>query len=345
MNFRQHQKGGNLFSAIEHQQSMAQHVVGILKIKNLIDWESFFPILVTITGYDKKDWSKGGNLPFHPLLMFKILILQAYHGLSDDAVEYQIKDRLSFMNFLDLQMGDSVPDAKTIWDFKELIEKNQQDGSRKLFDHFHSLLSQQGLIAKEGSIIDASFVDVPKQRNSREENKKIKEGERPDGFEKDTPKGAQKDCDARWTKKNNETHYGYKNHAKVDAKSKLIDSYSTTPANRHDSQVFECLLDDQDKAILADSAYLSEENDQVLIEHSLENFVMLKAQRNKPLSPVDEQYNKKVSRIRVRVEHVFGRLKAMGADYCRKVGLKRAKQHISLTNLTYNMDRYAFLAQ
>ena len=345
MNFRQHQKGGNLFSAIEHQQSMAQHVVGILKIKDLIDWESFFPILVTITGYDKKDWSKGGNLPFHPLLMFKILILQAYHGLSDDAVEYQIKDRLSFMNFLDLQMGDSVPDAKTIWDFKELIEKNQQDGSRKLFDHFHSLLSQQGLIAKEGSIIDASFVDVPKQRNSREENKKIKEGERPDGFEKDTPKGAQKDCDARWTKKNNETHYGYKNHAKVDAKSKLIDSYSTTPANRHDSQVFECLLDDQDKAILADSAYLSEENDQVLIEHSLENFVMLKAQRNKPLSPVDEQYNKKVSRIRVRVEHVFGRLKAMGADYCRKVGLKRAKQHISLTNLTYNMDRYAFLAQ
>ena len=175
MNFRQHQKGGNLFSAIEHQQSMAQHVVGILKIKALIDWESFFPILVTITGYDKKDWSKGGNLPFHPLLMFKILILQAYHGLSDDAVEYQIKDRLSFMNFLDLQMGDSVPDAKTIWDFKELIEKNQQDGSRKLFDHFHSLLSQQGLIAKEGSIIDASFVDVPKQRNSREENKKIKE--------------------------------------------------------------------------------------------------------------------------------------------------------------------------
>jgi len=345
MNFRQHQKGGNLFSALEHQQTMAQHVVGILKIKDLIDWESFFPLLVTITGYDKKDWSKGGNLPFHPLLMFKILILQAYHGLSDDAVEYQIKDRLSFMNFLDLQMGDSVPDAKTIWDFKELIEKNQQDGSRKLFDHFHSLLTQQGLIAKEGSIIDASFVDVPKQRNSREENKKIKEGERPEGFEKDTPKGAQKDCDARWTKKNNETHYGYKNHAKVDAKSKLIDSYSTTPANRHDSQVFEDLLDDKDNAILADSAYLSEENDQVLIEHSLENFVMLKAQRNKPLSPVDAQYNKKVSRIRVRVEHVFGRMKAMGADYCRKIGLKRAKQHISLTNLTYNMDRYAFLAQ
>ena len=345
MNFRHHQRGGNLFSAVEHQQTMAQHVVGILKIKDLIDWESFFPLLITITGYDKKDWSKGGNLPFHPLLMFKILILQAYHGLSDDAVEYQIKDRLSFMNFLDLQMGDSIPDAKTIWDFKELIERDQRDSSAKLFEHFRSLLTQEGLIAKEGSIIDASFVDVPKQRNSREENNTIKEGGRPKGFEEDTAKGAQKDCDARWTKKNNEAHYGYKNHAKVDAKSKLIDSYSTTSANRHDSQVFEELLDDGDNAILADSAYLSEENDQILIEHSLENFVMFKAHRNKPLSSADKQYNKKVSRIRVRVEHVFGRMKAMGADYCRKVGFKRAKQHISLTNLTYNMDRYAFLAQ
>lgn len=345
MNFRQHQKGGNLFSAVEHQKTMAQHVVGILKIKDVIDWESFLPTLISVTGYDKKDWSKGGNLPFHPLLMFKILILQTYHGLSDDAVEYQIKDRLSFMNFLDLQMGDNVPDAKTIWDFKELIEKGDRNGSKKLFYHFHKQLTQQGLIAKEGSIIDASFVDVPKQRNSREENKTIKEGTRPEGFEKDTSKGAQKDCDARWTKKNNETHYGYKNHAKVDAKSKLIDSYATTPANRHDSQVFEELLDQKDNAILADSAYLSEENDQELLDRNLENFVMLKAHRNKPLSAADEEYNKKVSRIRVRVEHVFGRIKAMGADYCRKIGITRAEQHNSLANLTYNMDRYAFLTQ
>ena len=116
------------------------------------------------------------------------------------------------------------------------------------------MLAQEGLIAKEGSIIDASFVDVPKQRNSRRENKIIKGGERPEGFEEDSAKGAQKDCDARWTKKNNEAHYGYKDHTKVDAKSKLIDRYSTTAANRHDSQVFQELLDDDDNAILADSA-------------------------------------------------------------------------------------------
>jgi len=197
MNFRKHEKGGNLFSSIEHQQLMSKQVVGVLKIKSMIDWDSFLPTLIQVTGYDKKDWSKGGNLPFHPLLMFKILILQSYHGLSDDATEYQISDRLSFMNFLDLQMGDSIPDAKTIWDFKELIEKDGRDGSNKLFENFRQTLAQNGLIAKEGSIIDASFVDAPKQRNSREENKDIKEGKRPPGFEKDTAKGAQKDCDAR----------------------------------------------------------------------------------------------------------------------------------------------------
>jgi len=345
MNFRKHTKGGNLFSAIEHQQKVASKEVGILKLKNVINWESFRPVLEKVTGYDVKDWSKGGNLPFDPLLMFKILILQHYHGLSDEATEEQITDRLSFQSFLDLQLGDDVPDARTIWDFKELIEKNGRNGSDQLFEHFRDMLDNKGLIAKEGSIIDASFVDVPKQRNSRAENKQIKEGKRPEGFEKNTTKGCQKDCDARWAKKNNETHYGYKNHAKVDAKSKLIDSYKTTGASTHDSQVFEQLLDEKDNAILADSAYLSEQNDQVLLDKDLENFVMLKAYRNNPLSEQDLIYNKKVSRIRVRVEHVFGRMKAMGADFCHRIGLARNSQHNALSNLTYNMDRYAFLSK
>lgn len=345
MKFRKHTKGGDLFSAIQHQQKVVKKEIGILKVKNVVDWESFRPVLEKVTGYDTKDWSRGGNLPFDPLLMFKILILQHYHGLSDEATELQITDRLSFQSFLNMQLGDEVPDANTIWDFKELIEKDGRNGSDLLFEHFRNLLTKEGLIAKEGSIIDASFVDVPKQRNSRDENKQIKEGKRPEGFEEDSAKEVQKDCDARWTKKNNETHYGYKNHAKVDAKSKLIDSYRTTAANTHDSQVFEELLGEGDKAILADSAYLSEENDEVLLGKNLENFVMLKAYRNKALSEADIIYNQKVSRIRVRVEHVFGRMKAMGADFCHRIGLQRNKQHNALSNLTYNMDRYAFLSK
>lgn len=343
MQFRNHARGGNLFSAIEHQQEVTKREVGILKLKSLIDWELFRPTLNEVTGYDVKDWSKGGNRPFDPLLMFKVLVLQAYHGLSDEAVEHQIGDRLSFMDFLSLQMGDDIPDANTIWDFKELIEFDQRDGSNRLFEFFHRLLDEQGIIAKEGSIIDASFVEVPRQRNSRQENQEIKQGKRPEGFEKNSPKGSQKDCDARWTKKNQETHYGYKNHAKVDLKTKLIDSYTTTPANVHDSQVFQELLDEKDRAVLADSAYKSEKNEGILLDRGLEDFIMLKARRAHPLSEGEKAYNKTVSRMRVRVEHIFGRMKHMGMDYCRRIGLKRVSQHNSLSNLVYNMDRYALI--
>ncbi len=202
-------------------------------------------------------------------------------------------------------MGDHIPDAKTIWDFKELIEKDGRDGSNQLFSCFHQMLDQKGLIAKAGSIIDASFVDAPKQRNSRDQNKKIKEGECPEDFEKDLSKGAQKDCDARWAKKNNQTHFGYKNHAKVDLKSKLIDSHATTPASTHDSQIFEELLDKKDKAILSDSAYKSEKNEQVMLDHNVEDFIIQKAYRNKPLTQKEQRFNKTVSRMRVIILLVF----------------------------------------
>ena len=275
--------------------------------------------------------------------MLKILVLQKHHALSDEATEAQIKDRLSFMSFLGLRLGDEVPDANTIWDFKELIEKDKRDGSRKFFEAFHRTLTGEGLIAKEGSIVDASFIDAPRQPNTREENKKIKDGECPDGFDPVTAKGRQKDCDARWTKKNNEAHYGYKNHTKVDAKSKLIDKHCTIPANVHDSQVFKDLVDKSDKAVLGDSAYHSKDHEEHLLECNAEEFLMRKAYCNKPLSEADQTFNKGVSKIRVRVEHVFGRMKQMGMDYVRSIGLKRASQHNTLSNLVYNMDRYAFL--
>jgi IS5 family transposase len=124
--------------------------------------------------------------------------VRAINKLSDEQTEFQIGDRFSFMQFLGLQPGDSVPDEKTIWDFKGLLDRNGRDGARKLFECFASQLSGEGMIAREGCIVDASFVDAPRQLNTREQNKA---GERPEGFEADTAKGRQKDCDARWTKK------------------------------------------------------------------------------------------------------------------------------------------------
>ncbi|MCP5535027.1 MAG: IS5 family transposase [Akkermansiaceae bacterium] len=345
-NYRKQDKGGNLFSAIEHQQAVAKREIGILKLRDIIDWEGFRPLLEELCGYANRDWNKGGRPPFDPVFMLKVLILQKYHGLSDDATEEQIGDRLSFLHFLGLQLGDDYPDAKTIWVFKERIEENSREGSRRLFDAFTAALEKKNLIAREGSIVDASFTEAPRQRNTRSQNKRIKQGGRPEEFDTNKSVGRQKDTDARWTKKNNQSYYGYKNHAKVDLKSKLIICSETTSAEVHDSRVFKQLLDEKDNAVLADSAYHSEENEEYVLEEiNAEEHLMRKSHRNKPLTEQELRTNHTISRMRVRVEHVFGRMAQMGADLCRSIGLRRVTSHNHLCNLTYNMDRYALLAR
>jgi IS5 family transposase len=309
----------------------------------VIDWELFREELESVLGYAQRDWSKGGRPPFDPVLMFKVLVLQKFHGLSDEECEFQVKDRFSFMKFLGLHAGDTVPDARTIWDFKQALEQDGRNGAGRLFERFDQILSDGGMIGRKGSIVDATFVDAPRQRNSRKENEQIKEGKRPEGFEEGSAKGRQKDCEARWAKKNNETHYGYKNHAKVDAKSKLVTKYETTEASVHDSQVFDKLVDENDEAVLADSAYLSEEAREHLLKCNCQDFIQLKGYRNHPLSEEDKKANKGRSRIRVRVEHVFGRMSQMAMDRLRTIGKERAHHHIGLSNLVYNMDRFAFL--
>lgn len=345
MKYRNPKKDSDLFSMIDHQREITQTVRGINKLNDVVDWELFRSELESLLGYDTRDLRKGGRPPFDPVLMLKVLVLQKYHNLSDEQAEFQIGDRFSFMQFLGLQPGDSIPDEKTIWDFKQLLDQDGRDGARKLFECFASQLSDEGMIAREGSIVDASFVDAPRQRNTREQNAQIKSGERPEGFEADTAKGRQKDCDARWTKKNSETHYGYKNHAKVDAKSKLVVGYKSTTASVHDSQVLEELIDNEDEAVFADSAYKSEASDELLLEKNCQNFILFKARRGRPLTAEERTTNQLRSRIRVRCEHIFGRISQMALDRLRTIGLVRANQHIGLSNLVYNMDRYAFLCR
>ena len=173
--YRKTERGGGLFSAIEHEQAVGGKTNGILKLRDLIPWESFREQLEALTGYATRDWSKGGKPPFDPVLMLKVLVLQKYHGLSDDATEEQIFDRTSFKNFLGLRIGDEIPDAKTLWDFKQRIEADGREGSRKLFEAFGQHLENKSLIAREGSIIDASFIEAPRQRNDREQNQRIKQ--------------------------------------------------------------------------------------------------------------------------------------------------------------------------
>src|SRR5262249_16198896 len=164
--------------------------------------------------------SNAGRKPYDAILKFKIVVLQSLHNLSDEQTEYLIRDRLSFMRFLDLDLEDAVPDATTISLFCHALA--QPGLIDNLFQRFGQHLETEGYIARGEQNIDATIVSVPKQRNTKEENEAIKADKTPEGWEQQPDKNAQKDKDARWTKKNDESLYGYKNHLGVDRAQKLM---------------------------------------------------------------------------------------------------------------------------
>lgn len=308
------------------------------KLNQNIDFEVFRNILEDKLTKNAK--GKGGRPPYDYLMMFKILILQRYYNLSDFQIEYQINDRMSFMRFLNLTISDDIPDSKTVWNFREqIIDLQIVD---LLFDLFVKELEKLGLIVNEGKIIDASFVEVPRQRNSKEENEEIKNGETPKSFDENLNKKAQKDVDARWTQKNNINFFGYKNHIKVDSESKIITKFGVTSANVHDSQMLDNLIDEKDKDenLYADSAYTGQEQERIIQAKEMKNKVSEKGYKNKPLTEEQKATNKEKSKTRARVEHIFGFMEmSMNSMELNYIGLKRISAAIGLTNLVYNMFR------
>ncbi|MCF6181719.1 IS5 family transposase [Lutibacter sp.] len=309
-------------------------------ISKVIDFEMFRKSLESkLLNTNKKN--NAGAKPYDVVMLFKIMILQRYYGLGDSQVEYQILDRSSFKTFLGLETGDKVPDEKTVWSFRERVTKTGL--VEELFEQFTSFLEKKELIFNEGQMVDASFTVAPRQRNTREENKRIKNGEGDDLWNDKPNKKSHKDIDARWTKKNGETFYGYKNHAKVDTKSKFINTYTVTDASVHDSQALDNLLTkkDKDQDLHADSAYTGEEQDKIIAKYKMKNKVHEKGYRNKPLTKQQKESNTKKSKIRARVEHVFGFMEqSMNGLVLKSVGLVRATGIIGLINLTYNLFRY-----
>jgi len=310
-------------------------------INRVIRWKTFRPIIDKAFRKERK--SNAGRPPYDYILMFKILVLQTMYGLSDEQTQFQILDRMTFKRFLGLGGEDRIPDQKTIWLFREIL--TQAGAIKKLFDLFGRQLNEAGYSAQKGQIIDASFVEVPRQRNTREENEEIKNGGTPKEWEEQPAKLRQKDVDARWTKKNEETFFGYKNHATIDAKHKLIREYEATSAEVHDSQVLEKILDPENTNanVYADSAYSSEKMEERLDYLWYRSHIHRKGSRNNPLTEFQQEQNRKKSRVRARVEHVFAQIEAMYGGCIRCIGRLRAAAKIGLLNLVYNMKRFAYL--
>ena len=314
------------------------------KLNSLIDWEMFRSILNKVR--ENVDYSQGGRPPYDVVLMFKVLVIKKMYNLSDAQTELQIRDRISFRAFLGLNFCDRVPDEKTIWLFAEQLKNLELE--QDLFDRFGDELDTSGFAVKSGLIVDGSFVEVPRQRNSNEENEQIKKGEIPESFSANPHVLAQKDCDARWTKKGDQVFYGYENHGKIDEEFKFIRGYGVTDAAVHDSVPYPDLMLEEPaypaQEAFADAAYVGEKIDTGLKERGYLPMICEKGYRNKPLTEEQKKMNKVKSSVRCRVEHVFGAMKMrMGNEILRSIGFGRARFWIGIRNLMYNLQRFVSL--
>lgn len=314
-------------------------------IDALVPWESFretIEAVVLTPAAEKK--SQAGRKPIDAMVMFRMLILQSLYNLSDEQIEYQVRDRLSFTRFLKLGIEDHIPDGTTLWLFREKLSKAGL--IETLFERFGRHLEAKGYIARGGQMVDATIVPVPKQRNTREENEAVKAGQPPKGWEQKPAKDQQKDKDARWTKKHGKNFFGYKNHVNADARHKLIRGYDVTDASVHDSQKLDGLLNNANTSqdVYADSAYRSAETEVKLDKRGFRSRIHNRGSRNHPLSDAQIEANRKKSKVRARIEHVFGAQEnAPGGRIIRTIGAVRARAKIGLQNLVYNVRRLVIL--
>ena len=348
------------------------HAMGdpLARLDEVIDWALFEAVFERLPKAEPK--GLGGRPAFAPAMMFKALIIQNLYQLSDAQLEFQITDRLSFKRFLGRTDADKSPDEKTFWAFRETLTRHEL--IEPLFAIFHTALEAQGMFARKGQRVAATFVEVARQRNhsalsrfgrlkalslskgswpkgSREDNATIKVGGVPEGWKDQPQKARQKDVAARWTKKNGGRYYGYKNHVKVESRShsalsswpkgKLIEDFTVTAASVHDRNALEELIAEGDPTTYVDSAYTGARCEQIFAERRVPAKPIERACRNKPLNGSQQRNNRARSKIRVRVEHVFATMRmCMRSAWNRCIGLSRNRAMISMTNLVDNMVRF-----
>jgi IS5 family transposase len=326
------------------------------KLDAVVPWDVFRKPLAKVL--KRSDGAKGGRPPFDPVMMFKIMVLQALYDLSDDQAEFVINDRLSFMRFLGLGLGDKVPDAKTIWLFREHL--TQARAVENLFARFDKHLAKAGYLAMGGQIVDATIVAAPKQHNSDGEKADIKAGKVPDEWQDRPAKLRQKDRDARWTVKFSKAKvdedgkakqrdiivpaFGYKNHAAIDRRHGFIRGWEVTSASAWDGAQLRNVLDRNNtgSTVWADTAYRSKKNEAWLVRNGYVSDIHHKKPKGRPMSEAMARANGRRSKVRAAVEHVFAHQKARMGLFVRTIGIARARTKIGMVNLAYNLTRYVW---
>jgi len=328
------------------------------KLAATVDFEIFRAELDAAVG--ARDRSKGGRPPFDPVLKFRMLVLQAMHGLSLAQTEFLVADRLSWMRFCGLGPGDAVPDANTLWDFREALIA--ADALDSLFARLDRAITEGGYLPMAGQIVDATLVAAPRQRNTEDEKARIKAGESADKIWPDKPARArQKDTDGRWTVKHSKAKpaadgkpqidiavptFGYKSHISIDRRHGIIRRARVTDASAHDgARLREGLIDPSNTAsdVWADTAYRSAENERFLAGLGKVSRIHRRKPKGRPMPKRTAQANARKSAVRAHVEHPFAHQKGPMGLVIRTIGIARATAAVTLVNMAYNMKRWCWL--
>jgi len=283
---------------------------------------------------------QGGRPPFPTETMVRILVVKRLYNLSDERMEYQLLDRMSYQRFCGLADSASIPDRTTIWTCENRIG---EAGAKALFDGVERRLPKQGYIARGGQIIDATLVPAPKQHFTKEDKEQIQQEAMPADWK--PAKRRQKAWDATWTREHGKSHYGYKLSINVDKRHKVIRKLETDTASTHDSRHFDTVLDpaNTNRDVFADKGYPSAEREAKLKTAGYRNHIQRKGHRNQPLSECQERRNLRIAKTRARVEHVFGAIEQMGGKLIRTIGQARANFAMTMMAACYNLKRLTYL--
>ncbi len=347
------------FDADERYRALTAAGDPLERLAGALDFELFRAELDA--ALQRSDRGKGGRPPYDPVLMFKVLVLQALYTLSDDQAEYQLRDRFSFMRFAGLALHGPVPDAKTIWLFREQLVR--AGAIERLFARFDAALREQGLLAMGGQIVDATVIQARPARLTAEEKAAVRRGEEPEGWI--PARRAQIDRDARWTLKRGRKRapaadgagskrqavaiavpvFGYKSHLGIDRAHGLIRTWTVAHAAAHEGGQLGFLLDPTNTAggVWADTAYHSAANLELLARRGRVGPLQRKKPRGKPMPRHLARGNATRGKIRAAVEHVFAAQKRRLGLVIRTIGIARARAKVGLANLVYNLTRFAWL--
>lgn len=279
------------------------------RVNTVINWN---PIVYRI---EKLYTAENGRPGFPALLMFKALLLAQWYGLSDPELEDCLKDRMSFKQFVGLQIEDDTPDETTLCRFRNrLMEKHVL---QKLFSIINRQLEVQGLFIQKGTLIDASISEAAGGNRST------------------------RDPDASWTKKNNHSYFGYKIHSAMDmGKNGLVHHLEMTTAKTHDSRVWDGLLHRKEKAIFADKGYYDEGYKAVMRRQGIYCGILDKRKKNHSLSRKQKRLNKLKARIRAPIERFFAVIYEQYKFFkVRYRGIIKNRQHLFALGIAFNLDR------